>query len=39
MKKRKELDNKYSKKLFRKTAEHTNRKNLLGAPLRGGRRL
>lgn len=39
MRKRKKLSRKGSKRLFRKTASKTHKKNLRGRPMRGGIRL
>lgn len=39
MKKRRKLTRKRSKKLFKKTAGRTHRKNLSASPMRGGYRL
>lgn len=39
MPRRQKMKRAYSKKLFRKTASKTHRKNLSGRPMRGGIRL
>jgi hypothetical protein len=37
--KRSKMSNKTSRRLFTRTADHTNRKNMQGTPMRGGIRL
>lgn len=39
MAKRHKMQNKHSKRLFTRTAERVNPRNLMGAPMRGGIRL